>query len=222
MKKTPRVTGGPRPRGTWREKVLPFFVKAAELNRKVVILSRSDLPEERKEGARLNQEALAELSKEADSLYDVMKPAGQIRNIAYLKALGLEDFPPGTQLPEEQHILRWLCWFRFGKPLPTLMREYQSGERKAVKQVNKLRLEFDLWKIGDVDPNRLKFKIDMDHFLLMNSGLDMGFEKLTPGELADCFDALCPCDQPHFPEHVNKLRVRILKAFPPLQEKDEI
>jgi hypothetical protein len=216
VKRTPRVTAGPRPKGTWREKVHPFFIKAAEFNRKVVVLSRSDVAEEREEGTRLSNERMAELLKEAASLYDVMRPAGKIRHLGFLEALGIDDLPPGTHIPEPEYMFRWLCWFRFGKTLPTLTRQYNSGDRRAVKQMNKLRLELDMWAIGEVDPNKLKFKTDLDHFTLITSGLGMGFENLRPDELADCFDELCPCRKPHFSENLSKLRARILKDFPAL------
>jgi hypothetical protein len=117
---------------------------------------------------------------------------------------------------QAEFIFRWLCWFRFGKTPQVLISEYESGERKATKQMNKLRLEFDMWRIGEINPNKLKFKIDLDHFTLMNGGFDLGLGKLTSEELADCFDELCPCGRPHFPENLAKLRSRIIREFPPI------
>jgi hypothetical protein len=219
-KRSPKLAVGPSPTGTWRNKLHPLFIKAAELNRRVVMLSRSNVPEERQEAARLNAKNMPNLLREADSLYDLMKPAGQIRHLGLLKAFGIENLPPGTVISHEEYICRFLCWFRFGKTIETLTREYESRERKAVKQMNKLRLELDLWRIGEVNPNKLKFKTDLDHFTLMNGGLDLGIENLTQSELADCFDELCPCAKQHFPENLGKLRARILKEFPPTSASD--
>lgn len=216
----PRLTSGPKPENAWRDKVHPFFVKAAEFNRKVVILSRSDAPEDRLEAVRLNDEGLPKLLPEADFLHEPMKAAGQIRHIGLLKALAVAELPAGTSISRSEFMCRWLCWFRFRKTLATLKREYQSGEPKAVEQMHKLALEFDRWKIGKVDPNRLEFKSNPDHFTLMNAGLGLGLENLTANELAACFAELCPCKEEHIPESLSKLRARILKEFPPKSGSD--
>jgi len=113
-------------------------------------------------------------------------------------------------------MFHWLCWFRYGKTAEQLVREYDSGSLKAAKQVHKLSTEYDEWRFGELDPNELKFKTDVDHFDLMTSGLDLGLENLTALELSDCFDELCPCSGPHVQENLSKLRARILKAFPPI------
>jgi hypothetical protein len=212
----PSVVTLPLKTDGWRSKLHPLFVEAAGLKRKVVVLARRGKPEGRKEIDRLNREVMPELMQKAGDLYDSMKPNGQIRNLGYLKALGLDNLPPGTVVPEDVFMLRWLCWFRFGKTLETLNHEYELRDLVAIKQMNKLRLEIDMCRIGEVDPNKLKFKTDLDHFCLLNGGLDLGFDSLSAEELADCFDALCPCGAPHFPENLSKLRARILKEFPPI------
>lgn len=112
-------------------------------------------------------------------------------------------------------MFHWLCFCRFNKTAEQLVREYESGSMKAAKQVHKLSLEYDRWRFGQLDPNKLKFKIDLDHFGLITFGLGLGLEVLSAMELADCFDAVCPCGKPHFPENLSKLRTRIIKAFPP-------
>ena len=56
-------------------------------------------------------------------------------------------------------------------------------------------------------------KFDLNHHSLMTSGLDLGLEKLTAGELADCFDELCSCGKEHSPENLRKLRDRMIKAL---------
>jgi len=73
---------------------------------------------------------------------------------------------------------------------------------------------FDKWRFGLLDPNKLKFKTDLDHFDLMISGIDFGLDQLSDEELAVCFDELCPCSRPHFGENLRKLRIRIERQFP--------
>jgi hypothetical protein len=75
--------------------VHPFFIKAAEYQKKVSLLTRSGIPSDRKEADRLTREILAELMKEAERLHDEMKPAGKIRHRVLLTIWG-----PQTTLRE--------------------------------------------------------------------------------------------------------------------------
>ena len=43
-------------------------------------------------------------------------------------------------------------------------------------------------------------------------GLSFGLEKLTPDELKQCLDEICPCGQWHSTEYLKKLRGRIKQA----------
>jgi hypothetical protein len=70
----------------------------------------------------------------------------------------------------------------------------------------------EIWLTSD--PNKLKFKTDLDHFDLMVFGTDLGLEPLSDEELAECFDELCPCGKEHYGENLRKLRTRIDKQFP--------
>jgi hypothetical protein len=155
-----------------------------------------------------------DLVQAAEALYDQMEASGKPRRKSPLTIYGLEDIQPGSTVSEEHYIYHWLCWFRYGKTVKELMAEYRNGSFKAAKQFHQLNLEFDKWRFGRVDPNKIRFKTDLDHFDLVVAGLDMGIEDLTPIELAECFDALCPCGKPHFPENLAKLRKRVLDEFP--------
>jgi len=163
----------------------------------------------------LSQNLPPDLIKRAEDLYDEMKVAGKLKRQSALAIYGAAGVPPGTQISRAQYMLSWLCWFKFNKTLPQLLRERETGKLKAIKQFNRLTLLFDEWQYGHIDPNKLKFKTDIDHFDLMIAGLDLGLGSLTPNELADCFDALCPCGKEHDPENLAKLRKRIDIAFPP-------
>jgi hypothetical protein len=199
--------------------VHPFFVKVAEYQKKVSLLTRSATSSDREEADRLTKEIPAELMQEAERLHDEMKPAGKIRHLAPLTILGAENYPPGTVISQGDYMFHWLCWYRYGKTAEHLVREYDSGSLKAARQLHKVSMEYDEWRFGKLDPNELKFKTDVDHFELMTSGLDLGIENLTALELSSCFDELCPCGSPHVQENLSKLRARILKAFPPIPEE---
>ena len=199
---------------SWRDKVHPFFIKSVEFSKTVLLLTKNETEENKLEIERLNRDVLPEILKEAELVHDELKAAGKPMYTGSLSIYGADKLPPGSEIPNGTFIMSWLCFFRFNKPLAQLVREYESGSMKAAKQVHNLSLEYDKWRFGQLDPNKLRFKIDRDHFDLITTGLGLGVEHLTPIELADCFDAVCPCGKPHFPENLSKLRTRILKAFP--------
>ena len=210
----PRLVKGPVRRENWRDKVHPFFVEVAEYQKKVTQLTFSGSKADRAEADRLSKEIPEDLMRRAEQLHDEMKAAGKPRRKASLVIYGAEGLPPGSEIPLEQYMLCWLCWFKYNKTLTQLLRERDSGNLKAIKQFNRLILEFDKWQYGYTDPNKLKFKTNLDHFDLMIAGLDLGIEMLSPEELADCFDELCPCGKEHDPELLAKLRKRIDAFFP--------
>jgi hypothetical protein len=208
------MSSNPQDTESWRTKVHPVFIKAAEYQKRVTLLTNTNSPADQAKATSLSSEIPPELMQKAELLHDEMKAADKLRRQSSLAIYGADGLPPGTEISMEHYMLHRLCWFRFNKTLEQLKREYQAGDLKAVKQMNKLNLEFDMWRFGKVDPNRLKFKTDTDHFVLMLSGLDLGLEALTPQELAYCFDALCPCGDEHDPENLRKLRKRIDASFP--------
>jgi hypothetical protein len=215
----PRPGSGPAPSGkdSWKKKVHPVFIESAEYQKKVTLLTISDSDGDREEASRLSQNLPPDLIKRAEQLYDELKASGKLKRQSVLAIYGAAGVPPGTQISQAQYALSWFCWFKYNKTLPQLMEERATGKLRAIKQFNQLTLLFDKWRYGHIDPNRLKFKTDVDHFDLMIAGLDLGLESVTPNELADCFDALCPCGKEHDPENLEKLRERIDKAFPAVQ-----
>jgi hypothetical protein len=198
--------------------VHPLFTKTAELQKRVVRLARSDFPADREEASRISAQELPELLEQASALHDKLQRDGKLLRRSSVSIYGLEDYAEGAKISEEHYLYHWICWFKYNKTVKQLMSEYKSGDIKAVKQFHALNLEFDKCRLGEVDPNRLRFKTDIDHFDLIVAGLDLGIELLTPKELADCFDELCPCGLPHFPDLLSKLRTRIETMFPLVQE----
>jgi hypothetical protein len=70
--------------------VHPFFIRSAEFNKKIVILTRTNPPAERQEIERLNKEVMPGLVRESDSLYDHQNEAGSIRHLGFLKAQDMD------------------------------------------------------------------------------------------------------------------------------------
>jgi hypothetical protein len=209
------MSSNPQDIESWRAKVHPFFIKSAEYQKRVTLLSNSPSAADQAEATRLSVEIPPGIMEEAERLHDELKASGKLRRQCSLAMFGADGLPPDTKISMEHFMFHYLCWFRYNKTAEKLKSEYQGGNLKAIKQMNRLNLEFDLWRFGKLDPNKLKFKTDRDHFMLMVAGLDLGLEALTPYELANCFDALCPCGMEHDPENLAKLRRRIDTSFPP-------
>ena len=58
----------------------------------------------------------------------------------------------------------------------------------------------------------LKLRFELD-FQILTQGLDFGLKELTPEELAECLDEICPCGRhKHSSEYLKKLRTRMKKA----------
>jgi hypothetical protein len=194
--------------------VHPYFIEAAEYQKKVTLLTRSAAEEDRAEATRMSVSLPPDLEIKAGKLYDEMKASGKPRRESSIAIYGLEGLPPGTEISQSQYMLCWLCWFKYNKTYSQLLKEREAGNLKAIKQFHNINLEFDKWQFGHLDPNKLKFKTDIDHFDLMMAGLDLGLATCTAEQLADCFDDLCPCGKEHDPENLKKLRERIDHSFP--------
>ena len=127
--------------------------------------------------------------------------------------LGVEDFPPGSEVSDSQYMLARLSWYRYGKTIRQLLEESQSGKERPGQQLLNVLREYEKWRFGKLDVEAQKFKVDIQHQILMMAGLDLGIDKLNPEELADCFDALCTCGRQHLAENLRKLRTRLTKAL---------
>jgi hypothetical protein len=105
-------------------------------------------------------------------------------------------------------ILSWLHWNRFRTPLWQDGLRAKFGDIPASKRITQT--------IGDYDERRSnpnwqpRFKTDLDHAAIFEMGLALGLEVLNEEELADCFDALCPCGCPHSPDALRKQRDRFV------------
>jgi hypothetical protein len=59
----------------------------------------------------------------------------------------------------------------------------------------------------------MPFRVDPDHLTLFEIGFDLGLNELSSEELADCFDAVCPCGRSHDADSLKKQRGRLRVAI---------
>jgi hypothetical protein len=185
----------------------------AEYDKNIWKLRASPVPEDRAEAERLAANPPPELVKEAQRLHDEFEASGGLRHRPAMTVLGVEDFPPGSTVSYSHYMLWRLSWYRYGKTIRQLLEESQWGSEKASKQLLSVLREYEKWRFGKLDVEEQRFKVDIQHHILMIAGLDLGIDKLNPEELADCFDSLCTCGRPHFSENLRKLRTRLTKAL---------
>jgi len=180
----------------------------------VTRLSNSKSDADKAKAADMTVNMPPALTAEVDQLYDEAAAAGTLRHRPSLKVYGAEGYAPGSVIPEDVYILHRTCFFKFNKTVKQLQEERAAGSFRAAKQLNSLNLEVEKWRFGKIDLNKVRYKTNVDHFGLISLGLDLGILSLTADELADCFNALCPCGKEHDPGNLSKLRRRIEKAFP--------
>jgi len=100
------------------------------------------------------------------------------------------------------------------------------GSLEAHKRVLRVRDEF--WRLVYGNGPGIPFKGNSNHSDIMELGLNLGLDRLTEEELADCFDEVCPCGKAHDADALKKHRARVrkqleraryesLRAIPPRQ-----
>jgi len=219
----PRLKTQPKPEGEWRKKVHPFFIRVMERQKQVEELGRSPRPEDRERAQQLARNPPLEWRKEARELGEDLRRQGitQRNFVGKILDLDLQDESAVRAPTDEQHMLAWLSWYKYGKTWRQLQHERNQGSWKASQRILSVLGDYEKWRFGKLDPNLMRFKMDRSHFNLMAFGLDCGLDHCVPDELADCFDELCGCGRDHDPEGLRKLRTRMLKALDRLDAKTE-
>jgi hypothetical protein len=196
----------------WKDKVHPFFLRSAEHNKKTLKLLASANTNERREVQRLVRNPPAELIEEAHRMHDAQNSAERDRANADLAIYGIDPSQRGTTVSEAQFMQGWFAWSKYRRTLEELVEGDAAGDEKSSKQLMSVMEDFQKWRYGKLDPNKMKFKTDSAHTLLMSFGLDLGIQSLSPGELADCFDEYCTsCMDGHDAENLTKLRNRLVQ-----------
>jgi hypothetical protein len=212
-RRKPRMKVPESTQTNWRDKVHPFFVHMLEYNNQVTKLRSSPKKADQEEALRLTHNPPPELAEEADRMHDAIPPAERPQHDAYLSIFGLTDAPEGGTMSEGQFTLGWLAFNKFEKSIVELVGGNAAGDEKSSRQLLSVQRDFQAWRYGKLDVNKMRFKFDNHHILIMQAGLELGLRDLSPDELADCYDELCNCGKTHDPENMNKLRARVIKII---------
>jgi hypothetical protein len=189
-----------------------------EHNKQVADLRASTNETDRAEGQWLLDNPPEELMAEAERMHDAIPESDRPRHDAHLSIYGAVDSKTGTVISEDQFTLCWLAWSRYGKAIQELVAGDKAGHEKSSKQLASVTKDYNDWRYGKLDPNKLRSKFDYDHLTVMRCGLDLGIEKLNEEELAACFEETCPCGKEHDGEKLRKLRTRTIEMIKRLQK----
>jgi hypothetical protein len=209
----PRIRIPASPETNWREKVHPFFIRMLEYNNRVSQLQASQNQADREEAQRLTANPPPELVEEAHRMHDAIPASERPPHDAYLSIFGAVDAPEGGAISEGQFTLGWLAFNKFGKSIVEVIEGDAAGDEKSSRQLLSVEKDYQNWRYGRLDLNKMRFKFDGHHILIMQAGLELGLRALTSEELADCYDALCGCGKSHSPDNLKKLRARVIKMM---------
>jgi hypothetical protein len=219
-KRQPRPPDDKREPTDWRSKVHPFFVRLAGQHKKIVQLSQSGSQEDRLESQRLIRNPPLEMIEEAQRVGDEFQRSGKKINSSISAIFATDAGVSGTsEISDEDYMLAWFAWNRYGKTCKQLLEEDRNGVRRSSVRVLTIRRDYQRWRYNELDPEKARFKLAHEHQVLLRYGLAFGIGELSPEELADCFDELCPCGKIHFPENLRKLRTRVLAFLDAVSNK---
>ena len=197
---------------SWKEKVHPLFVEGAKVYREAAeamdALGRQSPAELVAEiGTRFRQK-LAEI-RERYAKNQYTPTMADPYDIAFVN-FGPSTWPPSEQ-ESNQAFLEHLHWRRFREPLWIALQKQNGGDLDALRRVHRTIEDYERLRFGKGPIKAAKG--DAEHAALFEMGLDMGLNLMTAEELADCFDAVCPCGKTHDADALKKQRSRRLKAI---------
>src|ERR1700676_3172058 len=145
------------------------------------------------------------------SRYPDIRPGSRSKHVAAASARFLSgwDIAMGT--------LEWLCWRRFGKPLPVLLAGEQVGALEDHEKV--LRLTDEFWRLVHGHGPIVQFKGNRTHAEIIELGFGLGLDKLTGDELADCLEEVCPCGNDHDADALKKKMATVRKQLKTASEE---
>jgi hypothetical protein len=124
--------------------------------------------------------------------------------------------------PESSPIFRMFVFLKYGITFRELIWQIDiKKDRDAHRKL--MAVHKDYWRAQSGNGFRdLKLKFSWDHWNIIASGLDFGFDRLDHYEMAECLDEMCPCGQPkHSAEYLKKLRTQIKKVWKNIQGTGE-
>jgi hypothetical protein len=124
---------------------------------------------------------------------EALKSHSQPEELITAVAIGLKEFDA------EQ---------RFREPLQTITHQHLKGDLESTVKYLKLEQNHQSVRYGFGLP---PVKGNIDHRIIMQTGLSLGMEKLTAVQLELFFNQFCPCGEEHDCDDLRKLRKRILQ-----------
>jgi hypothetical protein len=196
---------------SWKQKVHPLFVESARVYRDAVtaLLTLRPHPSPKQVvqiKTRFREEIEKVRTRHAQAQY-APKEADPLDTI-------LVDEPsswPPSQRETDQAFLEHLYWKRFNEPLWIALQKEATGDLVALRRIQRVEEDYERIRFGKGPIKAAKG--DPDHAMLFEIGLDLGLSVLTSEELADCFDAVCPCGKIHDADALKKQRSRKQKSI---------
>src|SRR5438477_10951613 len=148
MRRVPRMTGGPQPKGEWRKKVQPVFIEMMEQFKRNNPLSRSPLKEDRKKSQEWAKNAETEFRMKGREVGEQFRREGIVLHDFAGKILDLDLEDPSTvkEPADEQFMLSWLSWFKYGKTWKQLQHERTAGKWWASQRILAVLKDFEKWR----------------------------------------------------------------------------
>ena len=181
----------------WRDKINPWFLVIAEQNRRILEGKMRDFPPEQYVLAR--------------SLGDHIECSRGFE-FCFLKAVGFEDLPNGSEISFGEFLLRYLSWLKYLTPLPELIRQRDSGSWSAAQKLLRVQYLYEKVVFGRLNLNDERALTKRSHLAMMRFGLHFGLDVLTERELSFFYDTYCPLCKKHSAENLKKLRSRARAA----------
>jgi hypothetical protein len=200
---------------SWRQKVAPFFVETANAYKEAIRAWQALGPNPPTELVAEIETHLFERTEEIRKHYppDLVSTAPDSMFSAAFEMLHVEG--PGTWPPSQQEMdqgfLELLYWKHYREPLWIALQKSESGDLEAYRRVTRISEDYERLRFGKGPIKAAKG--NPDHSALFKLGLDLGLNRLSAEELADCFEAVCPCRDSHDADTLKKQRSRFVKAL---------
>src|SRR2546425_8912689 len=133
MRREPRMPVGPQPSGEWHTKVHPFFIEMMEQFKQIEPLGRSPWRKDREKAQQWARSPHTDLRKKAGEVGEQFRREGVVLHDFAGKVLDLDLEDPATvkEPADEQFMLSWLSWYKYGKTWKELHHERTTGKWRA-------------------------------------------------------------------------------------------
>lgn len=212
-------------RGSWRDKIHPTFAAWCYVQRRNRALGKIKDLDELKRKLREWQKKAAPLSRAIIEARNRIKDSVGAHLLAEIArgtdTEGPDIVPPVrdgeegnvyAENPESSPFFRQLVFMKYGVTFHDLIHEMDMGKNEVAHR-KWMAVHRDYWKMTSGHGHKdLKLKFNWDHFWVIIQGLDFGLNELTPEELAECLDEICPCGLRHSAGYYKKVRTGIKQA----------